>query len=142
MMELLTKFQLWMDTKTTDFVFGCKNLYLLGIHPFDFSKSDSDEYKGIIELGKEIIRDIGLQSFAEFIIEHQYRVGIWSSFITLEFGKPDQNEILQISGTKAVLTACLEKIEQNEINELSSDIIENKNNWIKKIKTFYKTDCK
>ena len=101
-----------MVTKTTDFLFGCKNLYFLGIHPFDFSKSDSDEYKAIIELGKEIIQDIGLQSFAEFIIEYQYRVGIWSSFITLVFGKPDQNEILQISGTKTILSACLEKIEQ------------------------------
>ncbi|TRZ42200.1 hypothetical protein [Robertkochia solimangrovi] len=126
-----------MATKTTDFLFGCKNLYSLGIHPFDFSKSDSDEYKAIIELGKEIIRDIGLQSFPEFIIEYQYHVGIWSSFITLEFGKLDQNEILQISGTKSKLSACLEKIEQNEINELPSDIVENKNNWITKIKTCY-----
>ncbi|VVV00401.1 MULTISPECIES: hypothetical protein [Mesonia] len=131
-----------MATKMTDFLFGCKNLYSLGIHPFDFSKSDSDEYKAIIELGKEIIQDIGLQSFAEFIIEYQYRVGIWSSFITLEFGKPDQNEILQISGTKTILSACLEKIEQNEINELPSDIIENKNNWITKIKTCYNTGYK
>ena len=128
-----------MGTKTTDFLFGCKNLHSLGIHPFDFSKSDSQEYKAIIELGKDIIRDIGLQSFAGFIIEYQYSVGIWSSFITLEFGKPDQNEILQISGTKTILSVCLEKIEQNEINELPSDIVENKNNWITKIKTCYNT---
>lgn len=128
-----------MVTKTTDFLFGCKNLYFLGIHPFDFSKSDYDEYKAIIELGKEIIQDIGLQNFAKFTIEYQYRIGIWSSFITLEFEKPDQNEILQISGTKTILSACLEKIEQNEINKLPSDIVENKNNWIRKIKTCYNT---
>ncbi|MAX71894.1 MAG: hypothetical protein CMC76_12490 [Flavobacteriaceae bacterium] len=126
-----------MNPKTTDFMFGCKNLYFSGIHPFDFDKSNSNEYKGIIELGKEIISEIGLQNFAEFIMESQYRVGIWSSFITLEFGKPDRNEILKINGTETIASACLEKIEQNEINELPRDIIENKNNWINKIKTCY-----
>ena len=109
------------------------------IHPFDFRKSDSDEYKGIVELGKEIIKEVGLQNFAGFIMEYQYRVGIWSSFITLEFGKPDRNEILEVSGTETIFTACLEKIEQNEINELPTEIIENKKSWIEKIKTCYNT---
>ena len=126
-----------MNTKTTDFLFACKNLYFSEIHPFDFNKSDSDEYGGIVELGKEIIQEIGLQNFAGFITENQYRVGIWSSFITLEYGKPDRNEILEISGTETIFKACLEKIEQNEINELPTEIIENKKNWIGKIKTCY-----
>ena len=126
-----------MATKTTDFLFGCKKLYLLGIHPFDFTKSNSKEYKEIVKLGIEIIEDTGLQSFAGFIVEYQYRAAIWSSFITLEFGKLDRNEILNISGTETIFSACLEKIEQNEINELPTDIIENKNNWIRKIKTCY-----
>lgn len=127
-----------MCSKTTDFLFRCKNIYHLGIHPFDFSKSDSIEYKGIIELGKEIIEEIGLQSFAKFIVEYQYRVGIWCSFITLEFGKSERNEILKISGTDTIFSACLEKIAQNEFDELPTDIVENKKNWIKKIKTCYK----
>lgn len=126
-----------MNPKTTDFLFGCKNLYFLGIHPFDFSKSDSDEYKGIVELGKEIIQESGLQNFCEFIVEHQYRIAIWSSMITLEFGKPDRDEILKISGIKTIFSACIEKIEQNEINDLPTEIIENKKNWIRKIKTCY-----
>jgi hypothetical protein len=125
------------NSKTTDFLFGCKNLYFMGIHPFDFSKTDSDEYKGIVELGKELIEELGLQNFAGFIVEYQYRVGIWSSFITLEYGKPDRNEILEISGTETILAACLEKIEQNEINELPNEIIENKKSWIGKINTCY-----
>ncbi|WAC02923.1 hypothetical protein N7U66_04760 [Lacinutrix neustonica] len=128
-----------MNNKTTDFLFGCKNLYFLGIHPFDFSKSDSKEYKERVELGKEIIKENGIQSFAEFIMEYQYRVAVWSSFITLEFGKPDRHEILKINGTETIYSACLEKIEQREINELPIDIIKNKNNWIKKIKTCYNT---
>ena len=128
-----------MNSKTTDFLFACKNLYFMEIHPFDFSKSDSDEYKGIVELAKGIIQEIGLQSFVGFIVEHQYRVGIWSSFIALEFGKPDRNEILEISGAKTILSACLEKIEQEEINELPTDIIKNKKSWIEKIKTCYNT---
>ncbi|AVI52208.1 hypothetical protein C5O00_14000 [Pukyongia salina] len=126
-----------MNPKRTDFLVGCKNLYFLGIHPFDFNKSDSAEYSGIIELGNEIINEVGIQSFAEFIMEYQYRVEIWSSYIALEFGKPDPNEILKISGAETIFSACLEKIEQTEINELPTEIIENKNDWIRKIKTCY-----
>jgi len=123
-----------MNPKTTDFLFGCKNLYFLGIHPFDFNKSDSDEYKGMIELGKEIIQEIGLQKFAGFVEEYQYRVGIWSSFITLEYGKPSRDEILENSGNKTIVSACLEKIEQNEINELPTEIVENIKSWIEEKK--------
>ena len=64
-----------MNPKTTDFLFGCKNLYNLSIHPFDFDKSDRNEYKQLIELGKEIITKDGIQSFAGFVSEYQYRVG-------------------------------------------------------------------
>ncbi len=128
-----------MNSKSTKFLFGCKNLYLLSIHPFDLKKSELPEYKQLIELGKEIIKEIGLQNFAGFVVEYQYRVGIWSSMITLEFGKPDQNEVLKISGTKTIFSVCLEKIEQNEINELPTEIIENKKSWIEKIKTCYNT---
>jgi len=128
-----------MNPKTTDFLFGCKNLYNLSIHPFDFEKSELKEYKQLVELGKEIIQESGHQSFAGFVVEYQYRVSIWSSMIVLEFGKLDPNEILEISGTKTILNICLEKIKQNEINELSTEIIENKKNWINKIKTCYNT---
>jgi len=128
-----------MTDKTTDFLFGCKNLYHLSIHPFDFEKSELTEYKQLVELGKEIIQENGHQSFAGFVVEYQYRVSIWSSMIVLEFGKLDPNEILEISGTKTILNICLEKIKQNEINELSTEIIENKKNWINKIKTCYNT---
>jgi len=124
-------------TNTTEFLFRCKNLYHLSIHPFDFDKSGLDEYKKLIELGKEIIKTNGIQNFSGFLTEYQYRVAIWSSMITLEFGKPDPNEILKISGSKTIFSVCMEKIEQNEINELPTEIIENKNNWINKIKTCY-----
>ena len=125
------------NSKTTDFLFGCKNLYHLSIHPFDFEKSELKEYKQLVELGKVIIQESGHQSLAGFVVEYQYRVSIWSSMIVLEFGKPDPNEILEISGTETILNNCLEEIQQNEINELSAEIIENKINWINKIKTCY-----
>ena len=128
-----------MIDKSTSFLFGCKNLYHLSIHPFDFKKSELKEYKQLVELGKEIIQESGLQSFSGFIVEYQYRVGIWSSMIALEFGEPDRDEVLKISGAETIISACLEKIEQNEISDLSTEIIENKKNWIRKIKTCYNT---
>jgi len=128
-----------MSDKGTAFLFGCKNLYNLSIHPFDFDKSDRKEYKQLIELGKEKITSDGIQNFVGFIMEYQYRVGIWSSMIALEYGKLDQNEILNTSGTETIFSACLKKIEQNEINELPIEFIENKKSWIEKIKTHYNT---
>ncbi|MEC3908912.1 hypothetical protein VOI54_17955 [Tamlana sp. 2201CG12-4] len=124
----------------TDYLFGCKNLYFSRIHPFDFEKSELKEYKQLVELGKEIIQEIGLQSFCGSIVEHQYRVAIWSSMISLEFGEPNRDEILEICGTETILSACLEKIEENEINELTPEIIENKKSWVEKIKKQYNND--
>ncbi|MGV6831431.1 MAG: hypothetical protein ACWA5P_07715 [bacterium] len=95
----------------------------------------TQEYQAIVRLGVELIKEIGIQNFAGFIMENQYRVGIWSSYITLEFGKPDQNEILKISRTNTIVSACLEKIEQVEINELPTEVIEHKNNWLRKMKS-------
>lgn len=125
-----------MNPKTTDFLFGCKNLYFLDIHPFDFNKSGSKEYKGIIELGRKIIKEIGLQSFAGFMIEHQYRVGIWSSMIVLEYGRPDLKEIVEF-GSNTIFNTCIKEVEKEEIQELSTEIMRNKKEWIEKIKTSY-----
>lgn len=126
-----------MTDKTASFLFGCKNLYHLSIHPFDFKKAGHPEYKKIMEIGKGLIGEIGLQNFAGFIAEPQYRVYIWSSMITLEFGKPKPHEVLESNKTKTIHSACPEIIEQKEINELPKEIIGNKKSWIDKIKTCY-----
>ena len=118
--------------KGTDFLFGCKNLYLTSIHPFDFDKSNLIEYKQILELGKEILAEIGIQNFLGYLMESQYRVSVWVSMIALEYGKPNKDEILNLSGTKTIVDSCLECIMQDEIDPLSAEIVENKKNWVQK----------
>lgn len=124
--------KLLTNEKGTDFLIGCKNLYLASIHPFDFDKRNMDEYKQIIELGKELLAQRGIQKFLGYLMESQYRTSVWASMIAIEFGKPKQNEILNLSGTNTIINSCLECIMQDEINSLSTEIIENKKKWINK----------
>lgn len=124
--------KLLTNKKGTDFLFGCKNLYLASIHPFDFDKRNLNEYKQIIELGKELLTQRGIQNFLGYLMESQYRVSVWASMIAIEYGKPEQDEILNLSGTKTIINSCLECIMQDEINSLSTEIIENKKKWKKK----------
>ncbi|MGC1631652.1 MAG: hypothetical protein WA749_06000 [Gelidibacter sp.] len=124
--------KLLTNEKGTDFLFGCKNLYLASIHPFDFDKKNLNEYKQIIELGKELLAQRGIQNFLGYLMEYQYRVSVWASMIALEYGKPKQNEILDLSGTETIIDSCLECIMQDEINPLPAEIIENKKKWKEK----------
>jgi hypothetical protein len=124
--------KLLTNEKGTDFLFGCKNLYLASIHPFDFDKRNLNEYKQIVGLGKELLAQRGIQNFLGYLIESQYRVSVWASMIAIEYGKPKQDEILNLSGTKTIINSCLECIMQDEISSLSADIIKNKNNWKEK----------
>ena len=124
--------KLLTNEKETDFLFGCKNLYLASIHPFDFDKRNLDEYQQIIKLGKEILDQRGIQDFLGYLMESQYRVSIWASMIVIEYGNPKADEILNISGTKTIIDSCLECIMQDEINPLSTDVNENKKMWKQK----------
>ena len=116
----------------TDFLFSCKNLYLASIHPFDFDKSSLIEYKQTLEFGKEILAQIGIQSFLGYLMESQYRVSVWASMIALEYGQPKENEILNFSGERTIIDSCLECIMQDEIEPLDEEIIANKKNWVQK----------
>ena len=128
----LEPIKLVTNEKGTDFLFGCRNLYLSSIHPFDFDKRNLSEYKQIVELGKELLAQRGIQNFLGYLMESQYRVPVWASMIAIEYGNPKQDEILNLSGTKTIIDSCLECIMQNEINSLSAEIIENKKKWINK----------
>ena len=121
-----------MSDKGTDFLFGCKNLCLASIHPFDFDKRNLKEYKQIVEIGKELLAQRGIQNFLGYLMESKYRVSVWASMIAIEYGKPKRDEILNLSGKKTIVDSCLECIMQNEINSLSAEIIENKKKWINK----------
>ena len=120
------------NEKGTDFLIGCKNLYLASIHPFDFDKRNLNEYKQIVKLGKELLAQRGIQNFLGYLMESQYRVSVWASMIAIEYGNPKHDEIWNLSGTKTIIDSCLECIMQNEINSLSAEIIENKKKWINK----------
>jgi len=111
---------------SADFLFGCKNLYVLSIHPFDSTKTESKEYKELIKVGKEIMSQIGVQRFAGFMRDYQYRVDKWAAKIILEFGK--------LTFKSALVDSCLEQILRDEIESLPPKILNYRNKWIKSIK--------
>ena len=121
-----------MSDKGTDFLFGCKNLYLASIHPFDFEKSNLSEYKQLTELGKELLEQRGLKSFVGHLMENQYRVAVWASMIIVEYGKPKQTEMLPNNKNRSIIVACSDCIMKDEIEPLPAKIIENRKNWAQK----------
>ncbi len=118
-----------------EFLFGCKNLYWMSIHPFDFDKKDTPEYKGIIDAGKSLLESRGVQSFIGFIYEYQYRVDIWAAIIILKYGLPELNDIIEINQEQRIGEACIETINKDEIEPLTDLILENKKNFIYSVKT-------
>ena len=118
-----------MSKNSDNFLFGCKNLYFLSIHPFDFDKKNRKEYVELVDLGKLVLEEEGIQIFLGYLLEYQYRVSVWASMIALEYGKPNPNEMLQLNKNITIINACLDCIMKDEIESLSVKIIANKKNW-------------
>lgn len=49
----------------------------------------------MVDLGKLVLEEEGIQIFLGYLLEYQYRVSVWASMISLEYGKPNLNEMLQ-----------------------------------------------
>tara|TARA_R100000935_G_C2757280_1_gene132142 strand:- start:29 stop:415 length:387 start_codon:yes stop_codon:yes gene_type:complete len=118
-----------MSNNSDNFLFGCKSLYFLSIHPFDFDKKNRKEYVELVDLGKLVLEEEGIQVFLGYLLEYQYRVSVWASMIALEYGKPNPNEMLQLNKNITIIDACLDCIMKDEIEPLSAKIITNKKNW-------------
>ncbi len=123
--------------KHHNFLILSKALYLSDIHPFDLIKIRNEPLNRIIELGKELIIEQGLQKFLELLLENQYYVNLWAAMIALDHGNPKQNDILNISGKDTVIDHCIETIERHLSFQTTIEQENNGKDWLKKIQTYY-----
>jgi len=119
------------------FLRASKELYLKKIHPFDFNLSSTEEYQRIIFLGNQLMQEIGLQDFLGYLLEGQYRVHVWAAYIGLEYGNPDRNEILKISGKKTIINSCIQLVQEITQRAPDDPIRRNQEEWLAKMKAKY-----
>ena len=113
-----------------DFLFGCRNLYLMSIHPFDFDKIDSKEYQGIIAVAKKHITKFGVTNFAGFTAESQYRVYVWAAYLTLKLENNNPAILSFLNNGITIREHCIEVVSLREIPPLSDKINQNKKDFI------------
>ena len=115
---------------SADFLFGCRNLYLMSIHPFDFDKIDSKEYQGIIAVAKKHITKFGVRNFAGFTAESQYRVYVWAAYLTLKLENNNPAILSYLNDEITIRDHCIEVVFRKEIPPLTDKIIQNKQAFI------------
>ena len=70
-------------------------------------------------------------------MEGQYYVNLWAALIGLEFGLPDGEEILQISGHKSVVEVCLDTVVNHYTHCKFAQQKTLSAKWIARMKTRY-----
>lgn len=113
----------------TEFLITCKTLYLKGIDPFDFDKQKDNDYQRVITLGRDIIKNDGLQNFLSFFMEGQYNVHRWTAFIGLEYVSHNP----EINGRASIVDKCLKVASEEVLMELSEVVDKNREEWLKKM---------
>ena len=113
-----------------DFLFGCRNLYLMSIHPFDFDKIDSKEYQGIIAVAKKYITKFGVTNFAKFTADSQYRVYVWAAYLTLKLENNNPAILSFLNKGITIKEHCIEVVSRREIPPLTDRINQNKKDFI------------
>ena len=125
-----------MSNLGDSFLWSCKSTYLKGLHPFD--NVDTQEYKSIIETGKSLINERGLQDFLGFLMEGQYYIQLWAAIIALEYGDIQKEEKLKYNSSKTVLECCLSEVEKYITHSKNTDFKKNGELWLEKILMRYK----
>ena len=109
-----------------DFLFGCRNLYLMSIHPFDFDKINSKEYQKIIAVAKKHIAKFGVRNFTGFTAESQYGVYVWAAYITLKLENKNPELLSFLNDQMTLREHCIEVVLREEIPSLPDKIVQNK----------------
>jgi hypothetical protein len=122
-----------MSNLGDNFLWTCKSTYLKGLHPFDFDNRDKQEYKSIIETGKSLIKERGLQNFLGFLMEGQYYIQLWAALIALEYGDIPKEEKLSYNTSQTILECCIEEVEKYIIHSKNAEFKKNAALWLQRV---------
>ncbi|MFL5765991.1 MAG: hypothetical protein ACJ77K_18750 [Bacteroidia bacterium] len=122
-----------MSNLGDNFLWTCKSTYLKGLSPFDFDNRDKQECKYIIETGKSLIKERGLQSFLGFLMEGQYYIQLWAALIALEYGDIPKEEKLSYNTSKTILECCIEEVEKYITHSKNAEFKKNAELWLQRI---------
>lgn len=128
-----------MSVLGDNFLWTCKAAYLSGIHPFDYSTSDTEQYQAIVSIGKSMIEESGASDFVGFLMEGQYFVQLWAAYLTLEYGNPQKEEPFKYSKNKTIVSCCIAEVEKYCSVEKNLQIKKAEEDWVLKNKEKYFT---
>ena len=77
-------------SKNTSFFYTCKENYFLGIVPADPESKNKDGYKILVNMAKVYFSAGLYEPIAQYLSEGRYLLQLWSAYLTLEYGEPDE----------------------------------------------------
>jgi hypothetical protein len=77
-------------TKNTSFFYTCKENYFLGILPTDPASREKEGYRAVVQIAKTYFSAGLYEPVAEYLTEGRYRLKLWSAYLILEYGNPDE----------------------------------------------------
>ena len=110
------------------YLYYCKVNYYDGIRPLDYNKKNENGYKILVEIAKTYFNEGKTDSFAEYMMEGQYFIQLWTAHLILDFCKPNQR-------TKDI---CLSEIRKYSNSTLDPAVAEQEKEWLK---NYEKNSC-
>lgn len=78
-------------TKNTSFFYTCKENYFLGILPADPQSTEKEGYQTLVGLAKTYFSAGLYEPIVQYLTEGRYYMKLWSAYLTLEYGNPDDD---------------------------------------------------
>ncbi|MEM6264042.1 MAG: hypothetical protein AAGI38_16125 [Bacteroidota bacterium] len=97
---------------TANFLWACKQIYFLNIHPFDTDKVEDENYEKVVQIGQIALNELGTQNFLGYLLEGQYRVELWAAMIFLETKNIEEKKALINSPNQTAKYHCIQSIEK------------------------------
>jgi hypothetical protein len=110
-----------MQSKADRFLWQSKINYMKGITPSNEASINSQEYKAIVDIGKEYIENNQLEEFSFFFMETQYFIPLWTAHIILEHGNPEDK----------LKKECLDIILEYSEHPINDAISRKEKEWLK-----------
>ena len=102
------------------FIVLCKDAYLKKIRPANIPSKQTPEYKSIVESAKQYFQRNMENSFAQYMMESQYLIQLWTAHLLLEYGNPSHN----------LQQKCINQIIEYSDNPLAREIENEEKLWL------------
>jgi hypothetical protein len=117
---------------TPSFLGLCKENYLKGIRPSNQESRVTKNYQSTVAVAKNLMADGNEKDFANYFMEGQYAVDLWTAHLILEYGNPDD----------ALRKRCIEIITRYSTTPLDNVLAGEEAQWLERYDYIQATNSK